>query len=258
MTEQTSPETFNPGAGTATRRLYRSVSDRKIAGVCGGVAEYFGLDSVLVRVLWVMSCFFGLFGVLAYIVAWAVVPDNPLGAAAASTPRPASNTGRYVLGTIFIILGVVWLAERQGFDFLVPWHWDDYLVPHWMSWGLVFAVVLILLGVMLVLRGTGRSETQTTMISTMEAPVAGFTPTGENRVKPKALTRSVNDRMIGGVCGGIAEYFSIDPSLVRVGWVMLTFFSGFFLGIIAYIVLMLVVPEQKPEANNTAPSTGVN
>ncbi|MGH7492546.1 MAG: PspC domain-containing protein [bacterium] len=257
MTEQSTQGTFNPGAAAPPRRLYRSVSDRKLAGVCGGVAEYFGIDTILVRVLWVMSCFFGLFGVMAYIVAWAVVPDNPLSVAAAP-PRPSSNTGRYILGTILIVLGVVWLAERHGFNLLVPWHWDDYFIPHWMSWGLVFAVVLILLGVTLVLRGTGRNDSRATMIDPLEAPAAGFTATGETRMKQKTLLRSLNDRMIGGVCGGMAEYFNIDPSLVRVGWVMLTFFSGFFLGIIAYIVLMVVVPEQKPDTNHTAPSTGAN
>jgi len=257
MTEQSAPDTFTPGNATGSRRLYRSVSDRKLAGVCGGVAEYFGIDTVLVRVLWVMSCFFGLFGVLAYIVAWAVVPDNPLGAAAA-LPRPASNTGRYVLGTIFILLGVMWLAERHGLDFLVPWHWHNYFVPHWMSWSLVFAVLLILLGVFLVVRSTGQGEAQATTIDPQAAPVAGFTPIGEKNMRQRPLTRSLHDRMIGGVCGGMAEYFNIDPSLVRVGWVMLTFFSGFFLGIIAYIVLMVVVPEQKNEAQPSAPSPGAH
>lgn len=252
MMEQTSQEAINPGA--APRRLYRSVSDRKLAGVCGGVAEYFGIDSVLVRVLWVISCFFGLFGILAYIVAWAVVPDNPLGAAAAP-PRPVSNTGRYVLGTILIILGLLWLAERHDLYFLVPWHWDDYFVPHWLSWGLVFAVILILLGVALVLRGTSSREEPIRTINTEPTPYANFTPTGEARMKQRILTRSINDRMIGGVCGGIAEYFNLDPSLVRVGWVLLTFFSGFFLGVIAYVVLMVVVPEQKHEAGQPAAPT---
>jgi phage shock protein PspC (stress-responsive transcriptional regulator) len=155
-------------------------------------------------------------------------------------------------------LGLVWLAERQGLDFLVPWRWGEYFVPPWLSWGLIFAVVLILIGVMLVLRGTGGGATQTTttMLTPRQAPVAGFTAPGGNHMKQKILTRSLNDRMIGGVCGGMAEYFSIDPSLVRVGWVLLTFFSGFFLGVIAYVVLMVVVPEQKNEASHPAPSTG--
>ena len=60
----------------------------------------------------------------------------------------------------------------------------------------------------------------------------------------KKLTRSVNDKMIGGVCGGIAQYFNMDPSLVRIGFAMLTLIGGGFIGIIAYIVMLIVVPEE--------------
>ena len=49
--------------------------------------------------------------------------------------------------------------------------------------------------------------------------------------------------MISGVCGGIAEYFDIDPTLVRVGYVGLSVFSAVFPGLIVYIVLMLIMPE---------------
>ena len=58
----------------------------------------------------------------------------------------------------------------------------------------------------------------------------------------KRLTRS-NDRILGGVCGGIAEYFDLDPTLVRVGYAMLTFFTVFS-GILLYPVLWLIVPEK--------------
>lgn len=55
------------------------------------------------------------------------------------------------------------------------------------------------------------------------------------------LTCSTTDKVIGGVCGGIAESFGLDPVLVRLGFVALTVFSGFGLGI--YLVLMLVLPK---------------
>ena len=63
----------------------------------------------------------------------------------------------------------------------------------------------------------------------------------------KRLTRSF-DRILGGVCGGIAEYFDVDPTLVRVGYVFLTFFTAF-CGIIVYPVLWIIIPEkvQLPE-----------
>ena len=56
------------------------------------------------------------------------------------------------------------------------------------------------------------------------------------------LYKSRNDRMLGGVCGGIAEFFDIDPSLVRLGWVLFCALGGS--GILAYIVAAIVIPEQ--------------
>lgn len=60
--------------------------------------------------------------------------------------------------------------------------------------------------------------------------------------EPKRLTRS-NDGMIAGVCGGIAEYFNLDPTLVRVGYILLSLFT-IFSGVIAYFILWLVVPKK--------------
>jgi phage shock protein C len=57
----------------------------------------------------------------------------------------------------------------------------------------------------------------------------------------KRLYRSRSDRTIAGVCAGIADYFGWDPTLVRIGWIVLTFFGGS--GILIYFVLWLVVPE---------------
>lgn len=243
MNEQTQNQQAQPQTDPANvRRLYRSVADRKLAGVCGGVAEHFGLDVGLVRVLWVISCFFGLAGALAYIVVWAIVPDNPLGMSA--PVRPPSNTGRYIWGTLLIVLGLVWLADRHGLDLFVPWRWHYYW-PDWLGAGVLFSALLIGLGVYLVFRGAPENK----FAQTYSTPQSGFSPIGET-MNAKRLTRSRTDRMIGGVCGGMADYFNLDPSLVRVGWVLVTFFSGFFLGIIAYIVLMAVVPEHEPEHNN--------
>ena len=56
--------------------LTRSKGDRVIAGVCGGIAERFGLDATLVRIVWALSIFFGGFGLFAYLVMWIVVPSG--------------------------------------------------------------------------------------------------------------------------------------------------------------------------------------
>ena len=57
-------------------KLYRSLSDRKIAGVCGGLGEHLQLDSNLVRLLAIASIFAGGAGLFVYVVAWIIVPEN--------------------------------------------------------------------------------------------------------------------------------------------------------------------------------------
>ncbi|MGY3039054.1 phage shock protein C [Rhodanobacter sp. TND4EL1] len=57
----------------------------------------------------------------------------------------------------------------------------------------------------------------------------------------KRLQRSNHDRKLAGVCGGIAEYFGWDPTLVRAGWVVLTLMGGS--GILLYLIMWLVMPE---------------
>ena len=58
----------------------------------------------------------------------------------------------------------------------------------------------------------------------------------------KRLTRS-NNKMIGGVCSGLAEYLDIDPTIVRIVWVLMVLFAGF--GILLYIILWLIMPKQQ-------------
>ncbi len=57
----------------------------------------------------------------------------------------------------------------------------------------------------------------------------------------KKLTRSMNDRRLAGVCAGLGEYFGIDPTLVRIGWVVFCLLGGS--GILAYILCALIIPE---------------
>ncbi len=59
------------------KRLYRSVKDRRIAGVAGGIAEYFNVDPTLVRLAWLLAIFVIGGGILAYLIAWIVIPDAP-------------------------------------------------------------------------------------------------------------------------------------------------------------------------------------
>lgn len=66
---------------------------------------------------------------------------------------------------------------------------------------------------------------------------------------PKRLTRSKN-KMVAGVCGGLAEYFGIDPTITRVAYVLISIVSAAFPGLLAYIILMFVMPppDEAPAA----------
>ena len=61
----------------------------------------------------------------------------------------------------------------------------------------------------------------------------------------KKLYKSKNDKIVSGVFGGLAEYFDVDSTLLRLAWVVITVFTGFFPGIIAYILAALIIPNQK-------------
>ena len=71
----------------------------------------------------------------------------------------------------------------------------------------------------------------------------------------KRLYKSDREKMVAGVLGGIAEYFGIDPTMVRLGYVLLSLFSAAFPGLIAYIVKCIVIPS-RPAPSRQPPRFG--
>ena len=67
------------------KELHRSTKDRKLAGICGGIGEYFELDPTIIRVLFVVFSVFLGGGILAYIILWLVMPQEP------ETTKPAED-----------------------------------------------------------------------------------------------------------------------------------------------------------------------
>jgi phage shock protein PspC (stress-responsive transcriptional regulator) len=99
------------------RRLYRSRDDRMIAGVCGGLARYFRIDPVIVRVAAVALVFAGGAGLLAYLAAWLLVPDEAEG--------PSGGAGRVatVAGAVLLVLAVATIVPLWGGPF-GGWDWS--------------------------------------------------------------------------------------------------------------------------------------
>ncbi len=98
------------------KKLYKSSNDRVLAGVCGGIGEYFAVDSVIIRLLWVVFTFMGGAGLIAYIVAAIIIPESSFGRPIEDSctrydnysgpePRNNSRNGSLVLGIILILFG---------------------------------------------------------------------------------------------------------------------------------------------------------
>jgi phage shock protein C len=76
---------YTPDCGPK-KRLVRSTTDKKIAGVAAGLADYFDLDPTIIRVVWLLAFLCGGAGLLAYIILWIALPPGPTGVAATSAP----------------------------------------------------------------------------------------------------------------------------------------------------------------------------
>lgn len=98
-----------------TSQLLRSVTNRKIAGVAGGLGEHFGVDPVWFRIAFVVLAIGGGSGILIYLALWLIVPERTDGSPA-SQPVRGTITGTAVVGLVFIIVGTVALVNTIAPD----------------------------------------------------------------------------------------------------------------------------------------------
>ncbi|MEG8946116.1 PspC domain-containing protein [Rosettibacter firmus] len=134
------------------KKLYRSRKFRVLGGVAGGLAEYFGLDPILMRVIFVLITLINGIGILLYIILWIIIPEEPLELAyninqeeKKDNQEPQQSQtifesrkngkGRTVIGIILIIIGLLFLAER----FIPSFCFED-IIP----------ITLIIIGVLLI------------------------------------------------------------------------------------------------------------
>lgn len=145
------------------KKLYRSVTDKMLGGVCGGLAEYFAIDPVIVRLIFVLAVIFGGSGILAYIILWIIIPQKPFIITPYNTNPPSgdstssteekksehsdsnmnfvninknqSNRSIYA-GAFLILLGGIFLLD----NFVPHFHFGDF----WplILIGLGFAIIL--------------------------------------------------------------------------------------------------------------------
>jgi phage shock protein C len=138
-------------------RLYRSRGDRMLFGVAGGMARYLDLDPSLVRIAWVLLVFAGGAGLLLYIIAAIVIPEEPLGAPAAPLASPSDAGAAPGSGSAWNYRAGVERRDRGGSAVLIgvvlvvvgAWLLLQRFVQ--IDSGLVWPVALLILGGALVL-----------------------------------------------------------------------------------------------------------
>lgn len=239
--------------------LYRHPQDKMLGGVCGGLADYSGFDPVLVRALWVIATLMtGGGGFLAYLALWLLLP---VGTKATGQVRPAAielnerNLGRaaYVL----MALGIFWLLSNVG------------MTGSLMRFAFRFANVMlwpvILIGAgYLLLRSSGkevkfnmnfsdvrnRVRDQGTKIGEEMHVKEGFNSFRTNF----PLKRSSQDKVLMGVCGGIARKLGIDSNLVRLIWAAFSI-GSVGTGVLVYVLIGLFLPSEETAIVNRPVST---
>lgn len=215
-------------------KLYKSSTNKVFDGVCGGIGEYFAVDPVIIRILWMLLVMFGGTGFIAYIIAMFIIPrqdevdesmasDAPAEAVAAD--EDVSSKGERLFssrfwGALLIIVGGLMLLRH------IDPVWSIFNVLGRFMISILWPAALIILGVYLLMNHREAGESITGWFKT-----------------DKKLHRSKTDRRITGVCGGLGTYMGIDGNIIRILFVMATLTSlGF--GILAYIIMTIFVPEE--------------
>ncbi len=141
------------------RKLYRSRKNRILAGVAGGLGEYFDIDPVFVRVIFVLATLAGAWGVLAYIILWIVIPNQkfdfelkPQTAEGETTMEERDPIREYnqrrqhqgrIGGAVLIVIGVLFLANNYLPDF---------------DFGNTWPLILVAIGVVLIMNSVRREN----------------------------------------------------------------------------------------------------
>jgi phage shock protein C len=110
------PQPPPPPGDRGPRVVRRSRDERVVAGVCGGVGRYLGVDPVLLRIAFIILALANGLGVIAYVVAWVAIPEEQPGQAPGPPAETRRETGRLVLGGSLVVLGLVLLLDRLAPD----------------------------------------------------------------------------------------------------------------------------------------------
>lgn len=138
------------------KRLYRSRQNRILAGVCGGIADYFKIDPLIIRLFFVFIFFLNGAGILAYIIGWIIIPERPYDyngeqynekfdeeSYYENESSGFNRTNQRFIGIILIIIGAFIIFSR--------------VIPL-IVWRNFWAIILIVLGISILVKGVSGSD----------------------------------------------------------------------------------------------------
>ena len=237
----------NLPAAPARKMLYRHPSDKLVAGVCGGIAEYLGWNPVIVRVAFVVATFatWG-GGFLAYVLLAMFLPTGTNLVGQMKPPAiELSQKGMTWAAGLLMALGGFWLLANLG---ILPGIWRTF-------WGLVallFWPALLMGAGYLLLRANSDKDIDKELTGAarkVKETLGEKLPSGEqvrsNFASVRSsmpLRRSSTDKMLLGVCGGLGEKFGVDANLIRLIWGAFAL-GTMGLGALLYLAVGLFLPE---------------
>ncbi|MCK4688867.1 MAG: PspC domain-containing protein [Candidatus Marinimicrobia bacterium] len=137
------------------KRIYRSKTQKIIGGVCGGFGEYFDIDPVIIRVIWFILLLGGI-GVLAYIIAWIIIPIEPEDFNHGRTEeikvdgskKAINSNTRMFWGIVLIIIGILFFMREM-------WYFNNVFEQVFrFGWRYFFPALIISLGVYVMLKSS--------------------------------------------------------------------------------------------------------
>ena len=128
------------------KKLYRSQENKIIAGVCGGVGEYLEVDPVLIRLVWGVLFLFGGIGLLAYLVAWMIIPSTDLFIGSSAKPSEEKSSEIRTNYGVQIVIGLFLIL--MGFTLLMrDWWYFDSLIRDLIRIGWRYFIPAFLVGI---------------------------------------------------------------------------------------------------------------
>jgi len=163
-----------------------------------------------------------------------MVPANP-DQTPDQTPSQTKGHSTLIWGGLFIILGFFLFVRH--WDFPYDWRFPTgFHIDPWfhIPWSVIWPIALIGLGIFYLVHVSKQGKT----------PLDTKTDTQSKNATGARITRSTNDKMVGGVCAGLAQHWRIDSVIVRIGFVVLALATHVLLWVVLYLVLMATLPQE--------------